>query len=372
MDDDLTIQQLIEIRSEMDALTEEAIGPCECDKHLEIKMRQFGGGKHYVKQCNACGEQRGGSLKAADALGQLGGGSPKDFDSSIGEARRLRSKMRSERAAELLDEASRLKLLLYGQPDWRAQQIADTEKRDKAATGFSQYVDGLVEQFGIDGAVGFLVRETVRLKKRTHDEFRQTVSRFTSEGELKKWFESQFSKDFEIFPEVRGRHLAEDVTVRIDYLLKARKHLLDAGFEARPFGVEIKYFCQEDGFTHKTSRGLWQTISYNDCEFDLEGVLHRPKFCLLFSNLSFEGELRLINSFGFEYENDKFEWRGMLHLANHANVGCLNSKGTKDQCRGWEMRFVGGIYFSCSTYQEKSTYHKSNENVINKVRIGNF
>lgn len=329
MDDDLTIQRLIEIQDEMDAFTEEANGPCDCDKHLEIKIRQFGGGKHYVKQCNACGEQRGGSLKAQNALGQLAGRAPKDFDSSIGEARRLRASMRHERATELLDEASRLKLMLYGQPDWRAQRIADSEKREKAAAGFSQYVDGLVEQFGVNGAVGFLVSETVRLKKRTHDEFRHTVNRFTSEGELKKWFESKFSNDFEIFREVKGRHLAEDVPVRIDYLLKARKHMLEAGFEARPFGVEVKYFCQEDGFTHKSSRGLWQTISYNDCEFDLEGLLHKPKFSLVFSNLSFEDELRLVKSFGAEYENDKFEWRGMLHLANHANVGCLNARGAK-------------------------------------------
>ncbi len=106
MNDDLTIQQLSEIQSEIDALIEEPIGPCECDKHLEIKIRQFGGGKHYVKQCNTCGEQRGGSLKTADAIGQLGGCSPKDFDASIGEARRLSYKIRSERAAELLDEAT--------------------------------------------------------------------------------------------------------------------------------------------------------------------------------------------------------------------------------------------------------------------------
>jgi len=262
--------------------------------------------------------------------------------------------------------------MLSGQSDWTTQQIAGSEKRAEAATGFSQYVDGLVQQFGVNEAVGFLIKETVRLKKRTHDEFEQEVSRFKSEGELKKWFESQFSKDFEISREVKGRHLAEDVPVRIDYLLRARKHMLEAGFDARPFGVEVKYFCQEDGFTHKTSRALWQTISYNDCEFDLEGVLQKPKFCLVFSNLSFKDELHLVKSFGLEYENDKVEWRGMLHLANHANVGCLNAKGTRDQCGGWEMRFVGGIYFSCFTYHGKSTYQKSNENVINKVRIGNF
>lgn len=372
MEDDANFDRLCEIQSQMDTLMESGAGPCECDKHLEIKIRFFGGGKHYVKQCNACGEQRGGSLRASDAIPLLAGTTPREFDPSIEEARRLESRIFSEQTSKLLSEASQLKIILYGQPDWKALQIVERERHEKATATLSKSVDTLVEQFGVTDAVGFLIRETVRLKKRAHDDFKQKVNRFSSEAELKDWFEHKFAKDFHISREVKGLHLAEDVPVRIDYLLRARRHLIEAGFETRPFGVEVKFFRQEDGFTHKTSRGIWQTISYNDCEFYVEEGSVKPKFSLIFSNLSFEDELQLVNNFGFEFENDKFEWRGMLHLANHANVGCLNAKGTRDQSRGWEIRFVGGIYFSCDVFQDRITYNKSNENVINKVRVGNF
>lgn len=372
MEDNVSFDSLCEIQSQLDSLMENYGVACECDKHLEIKIRYFGNGKHFVKQCNACGEQRGGSLKSTDAIVLLAGALPREFNPSIEEARRLKSQILNERISELSSESKRLKLALYGQPDWSSLQLVEQEKHEKAAAHLYQNVNALVEQFGVASTVGFLVREMVRLKKSVHDDFKQNVHRFSSEAELKDWFEYKFSKDFIISREVKGRHLAEDVPVRIDYLLRARPHLINAGFETMTFGVEVKYFRQEEGFTHKTSRGIWQAISYNDCEFYVEESTVKPKFCLIFSNLSFEDELQLVKSFGFEFENDKFEWRGMLHLANHANVGCLNVKGARDQYRGWEMRFVGGIYFSCSIFRECATYSKSNVNVINKVRIGNF
>ncbi len=372
MDNDLNYERLHQIQAELDVLRENSVGPCDCENYVEIKIRSFGGGKHYVKQCNACGEQRGGSLKTADALALLDGVSPREFDPSIEEDRRTKSRMLNEQVCERLDEASRLKIMLYEEPDLRALQLFEREEHELAAARLAENVDSLVEQFGVTHAIRFLVRETVRLKKRAHDEFIQDVNRFSSEAELKSWFEINFSKDFHIASEVEGRHLAENVPVRIDYVLKARQHLLDVGFDRRPFGVEVKFFRQEDGFTHKTSRGVWQTISYNDCEFNLEGDRVKPKFSLLFSNLSFEQELQLVNSFGHEFENDKFEWIGMIHLANHANVGSLNVKGTRDSFRGWGMEFAGGVYFSCGIWHGRSTYSKSNENIINKVRIGNF
>lgn len=372
MDDDANYERLCEIQLQLDSRLENSAGPCDCNKHLEIKIRHFGGGAHYVRQCNACGEQRGGSLKKTDAVVLLNGVPPREFDDSIEEERRIKNQILNEQASELLSEASRLKIMLFGEKDWKALRNEEGDEHVKAASLLTEHIDSLVKQFGVNGAVGFLVRETVHLRKQAHDEFKQQVNRFSSEAEIKEWFELRLSKDFHISCEVPGRHLAENVQVRIDYLLKARKHLVDAGFEANPFGVEVKYFSQEAGFTHKTSRGIWQTISYNDCEFYVEERSVKPKFSLIFSNLSFQEELQLVKNFGFEFENDKFEWRGMLHLANHANVGCLNVKGSRDQYHGWEMQFVGGTYFSCGIFKGEATYKKSNENVINKVRIGNF
>lgn len=365
-------EKLLEIDEKLISLNKNVEISCDCNKHLEIKLRQFGGGKHYVNQCNACGEQRGGSIKFTEALAILKGLIPREFDSSIEENRRIKSRILSEQIKEYLSEKSRLKIMLYGDYDWLAQKTVDKEIQEKASNMLLKNTEDLVMQFGVKGAIGFLVRETVRLKKIEHDKLKQQVNRFSSEQELKEWLESYFSKDFLISREVKGRHLAEDVKVSIDYLLKPRPHLVTAGFDNNYFGLEVKYFRQEDGFTHKTSRGIWQTISYNDCEFYINEVTIKPKFSLLFSNLSFEDELQLVKSYGFEFENDKFEWRGMLHLANHANVGCLNIEGTRDDNRGWKIRFVGGVYFSSRIYQGRSQYNKSNENVINKLRIGNF
>lgn len=372
MDDDINYERLCEIQIQLDSLISNSAGSCDCDKHLEIKIRHYGGGEHYVKQCNACGDQRGGSLKKPDALVLLDGASPREFDHAIEESRRINNQTLNEQISELSSEASQLKDMLFGVQDWKSLRLAEREKHAKTNDLLTESVDALVNQFGINGAVSFLVQQTVRLKKLAHDEFKQQVDRFSSEAELKEWFEQQFSKDFIIFREVKGRHLAENVSVRIDYLVKARKHLVEAGFETGHFGVEVKYFNQEAGFTHKTSRGIWQTISYNDCEFHVEEHSVKPKFSLIFSNLSFREELQLVKNFGFEFENDKFEWNGMLHLANHANVGCLNVKGNKDRYQGWEVKFVGGTYFSCGIFKGDATYKKSNENVINKVRIGNF
>lgn len=366
------ILKLKEIQYQIDELNIEVAKSCACENHLEIKIRKFGGGIHYVEQCNTCGAQRGGSLKKAHALQLLIGTTPRDFDPSINEQYRLNRQLANEKISKLSNERIQLKRLLNIQPAQNGIHAAVDEHYIKSASDLSLYVDDLVTQYGMSRAVRLLVQETVRLRKRENEELKQKTNRFSTEAELKAWFEEFFSKDFIISSEVNGRHLAENVSVRIDYFLKARNHLVEEGFDPKAFGVEVKYFRQEEKFTHKTSRGIWQTISYNDCEFDLpEGPL-KPKFCLIFSNLSFPDELNIANCFGTEYENDKIQWRGMLHLANHANIGCLNIRGSRDQHYGWEMRFGGGVYFCCYVSKQGITYKKSNENVINKIRVGNF
>ena len=169
-----------------------------------------------------------------------------------------------------------------------------------------------------------------------------------------------------------GVHLAENVNVRIDFILYPKPHLVEEGFVEEPFGVEVKYFKQEDGFTHKTSRGIWQTISYNDCQFTLNGQQFKTKFCLLFSNLSFSSESALIKNLGHEWENDQIEWKGMLHVANHARVGTLAIRGDKTSLTGWGINFAGGTYFVRGPHHDGRQYRLSNVDMINKIRIGNF
>ncbi|WP_460751494.1 hypothetical protein [Marinomonas epiphytica] len=220
--------------------------------------------------------------------------------------------------------------------------------------------------------INCLIQQTVSRKKRRYAERQAATERFTDEKELKAWLVEHFSRDFHIYKEVPGIHLAEKVNVRIDFVLYPKPHLIEEGFIEEPFGIEVKYFKQESGFTHKTSRGIWQAISYNDCLFNLNSHEFKTKFCLLFSNLSFSAETALIKNLGYEGENDQMEWSGMLHVANHARVGVLSVSGDKELMKGWVMRFAGGTYFSSSSYNNEVSYRHSNPNTINKVRIGNF
>jgi len=80
----------------------------------------------------------------------------------------------------------------------------------------------------------------------------------------------------------------------------------------------------------------------------------------------------LLEHLGREYQNDYAAWRGLLQLANHANVGTLEVKGAREAWKGWKVVFSSGSYFSRSTYEGQSSYRLSNSRMVEKVRIGNF
>lgn len=373
MDANLLIEELVEIKNKRESLENaRATGPCNCEMHKEIKTREFGGGIHYVYQCNQCGEQRGGSLKKIDALKILNGEQPEVFDSNIEEERSIKNRIAYEEISSLWDEERRITNTINGFPDYQSTFLAEQQKFEEVNDKLAQFIEDIKDDFGSEKAIRALINQTVLLKKEKYNKLRETTERFTSEPELKNWFNEKLASDFYIYPEVNGIHLSENVNVRIDYVLFPKEHLIEEGFEPSYFGIEVKYFNQENGFTHKTSRGLWQTISYNDSKFYLNNKEIKLKYCLIFSNLSFSKELMLIKNYGHEMENDQLEWRGMIHVANHARVGALEIKGNKEEYKGWSIKFAGGTYFGSTVYNNESKYNKSNEDVINKVRVGNF
>src|SRR5690606_11550662 len=69
-------------------------------------------------------------------------------------------------------------------------------------------------------------------------------ARFRSEAELREWIEGWLGQDFDWTSEVPGRHLTEGVPVKIDYILRPKQHLTDAGFKPGPIGMEAKYLNQ--------------------------------------------------------------------------------------------------------------------------------
>jgi hypothetical protein len=198
------------------------------------------------------------------------------------------------------------------------------------------------------------------------------ADRFEGEPELKTWLEAHLSEDFVLKPEVVGRHTSKGERVQIDYVAYPKPHLIEQGFVPDYFGIEAKYLDQADGFSHKASRGIWQTVSYTDSTFFVDQEWRRLKFALFFSNLAFEEERGLLKDFGTQHDNDRMTWHALLQLANHANVGALEILGNRHAWNGWKMAFSGGSYFRRSTRNRRAAYALSNANMINKVRIGNF
>lgn len=373
MDANLLIDELLEIRNKRESLEKDRIiGPCNCEEHKEIKTREFGGGVHFVYQCNQCGEQRGSSLKKIEALKLLNGKQPGVFDPRIEEERSIENRLAYEEISSLWEEERRIINAIHGFPNYQSTILAEQNKLKEINEKLASFIDDIKEEFGVENAIRALINQTVLIKKEKYNKLRETTHRFTSEPELKSWFNEKLTRDFYIYPEVCGVHLSENVNVRIDYILLPKEHLINEGFQNSYFGVEVKYFNQENGFTHKTSRGLWQTISYNDSLFFLKNKEIKLKYSLIFSNLSFSKELMLVKNYGHEMENDQLEWRGMVHIANHARVGTLDIKGEKDSYNGWSINFAGGTYFSSTIHGHETTYSKSNEDIINKVRLGNF
>lgn len=368
-------QRLIEVRTEREEFEKRPeFQSHNCEDYKELRVRYFGNGKHYVYQCQVCGWQKGQSLKRDVALAMNGGQEPAQFDDIV-ETRRNEVRQKAhEQLRVMYDEERQVNSLIHGWSidDFDNRFKEEQEKLKAADDKLANLLQEFENEFGEEKVISSLISQTVLRKKKRYSERIKTTDRFFSEKELKKWFSYHMQKDFYIYPEVSGTHLAENVGVRIDYILFPKAHLIAEGFVEEPFGVEVKYFKQEEGFTHKTSRGIWQTISYNDCLFEINGKQFKTKFCLLFSNLSFPAEAALVKNLGYEWENDQIEWSGMIHVANHARVGTLSVNGDKQSLNGWGIRFAGGTYFVYSTYNNETSYRLSNSDTINKMRIGNF
>lgn len=65
-------------------------------------------------------------------------------------------------------------------------------------------------------------------------------TRKLDENQLKDLLILKLSSDFDIRPNVDGIHIVETKPVKIDFLLKAKSHLVEKGFTSDWFGVEVK------------------------------------------------------------------------------------------------------------------------------------
>ena len=156
--------------------------------------------------------------------------------------------------------------------------------------------------------------------------------------------------DFNIFQEVKGVHIVEKKKVRIDFLIKPKKHVIEAGFDDCWVGIEVKYFDNPKEQIGKVARLLWQSITYQQSEYCIHGENIRPQFVLMASNIDGSDELKQM-------------YRPTLQVANLAMVGSLSVKDSNN----WAMGFVSSRYM----IKTNGKLRKTNTNAGRGVYIGN-
>lgn len=339
-----------------------------CKDSLAIRLRTFSTGHvHHVHQCLVCGYQTGGPLSKAKAAEQLAGAQPIVFDETIGPAY-------LQARSQLVEQINRITKEVTNRLDpvgaaMDAEEVKKAAQRKQVADeAIEKAVDAVGQAYIWRHILPVIVGRTLSLAEKFKEE-PKAFQRFSSEDELKDWLDAWIDADFEVFKEVPGVHLTENVGVKIDYVLQPKQHLIDAGFLPGPVGVEVKYLRQQASFSSRASRFVWQAVSYTDCQFNLpEGPTRLPRV-LLFSNMSFEDEYNLLKGVGPNvYENEKAKWTALLELANHANVGNLVMYGRRDNRLGWKIKFAAGKYFS--RFRDEYSLHDAQ--LFDKIRIGNF
>lgn len=342
-------RRFIEVAEDLDDLTH------TCSDHVELRERKKGSGTAYAYQCKLCGDAKGGEVSKKNVAIQ-----PPPFDAALAEVYRIKYKKLLHQKIEAQN----------GGRNGAAQAAAIQPLH--AVLG--ERLDNLLKEIESDypnanindSIHTYLVRQRSKIVN-------AIVPTWSSEDELKDWFKRNFSKWFHIKEEVRGEGYVDrsKKNVRIDFALKAKEELLSMGFTADYIGVEVKYLDPRDGrgFHGKASRGIFQALSYwySGAKWDIgESQSGRLATVLLFSNLSFSSEKDAIfNTYDRYYQS---VWRSYLSIANHANVGELQIQLYGNNRWGWGMEYCGAKYFS---RRSDGSLVLGNENVINKIRIGN-
>jgi hypothetical protein len=103
-----------------------------------------------------------------------------------------------------------------------------------------------------------------------------------SEEILKRKLRKGLEKDFFVFSEVPGHHSIYNKTLKIDFMLKPKEHLIRAGFVDEWFGVECKWAEGVSGQTSKITRMFWQSITYAQGQFTVNDETVVPRFIAIY------------------------------------------------------------------------------------------
>ncbi len=317
----------------------------DCTEHLELRERKVGNGTAYVEQCLFCGQQRGQSIgKKKIPI------APPAYDFEL-------EGIHNKKYMELLTKDSVI------EPAGRAFDL------------FKREMDDFLTDYGETHSCKDMNGMMRIYLNRTRDEYINAYkSEWRDEDHIKEWFETEFSNWFFIDKEVEGKGYVnrKQRRLRIDFVLRAKPVLLDAGFTSQPIGVEAKFLDPRvnRGFTGKASHGVFQALSYwySGSQWNIPSLGKEEELAcvLLLSNLSFAEDRDYI--FNEIDRLHKHTWASFLNLANHANVGEIYIKRNTRHGNSWSLDFSGSTYFKLS---QKGEPQLGNVNVINKERIGN-
>jgi len=118
------------------------------------------------------------------------------------------------------------------------------------------------------------------------------------EDSLKKLIENQLDRDFLFIREAEGVFYADGKShnVRIDYIVKAKDHLIRKGFPDKYFGIEVKHI-KEDRVDAQLDDLFAQCLVYRKSIFQNRGI--EPFSVLAFTNLNFKGNSPFLASLRF-------------------------------------------------------------------------
>lgn len=173
------------------------------------------------------------------------------------------------------------------------------------------------------------------------------------EPELKLLFFKTMIDDFHIAPEVTGKHLLEDKTVRADFVIRPKPHLIKLSFDDVYIAVEVK--SPNGGSLFKASETMWQAASYGQ---SIYWNKVRPGFSIVFPDLE---AFHIGESERGTGTPNPTAGRILSHIGQFMNVGFLSLDNYV--ANGWTIKVGGLRYFS-------KRYGKSAMKLINRY-VGN-
>ncbi|QFT57085.1 hypothetical protein [Microbulbifer sp. THAF38] len=325
-----------------------------CSNYLELRERQKGGGSAYAYQCLLCGVAVGQEVSKKSISSK-----PLPFDEEIGE-------LYSGVILRFLEEMRKQRIEKH-------PPLPPPEPTVDIYAVFKEQIDQVIEGVRDDHPHSEIDHLFHRYLTEQRESYLSAYrSPWSDEDDLKCWFKRVFSCWFEIFEEVWGEAKFNwgIERIRIDFVIRPKPVLRNAGFADQYMGVEVKFFDPRPGknFGRKSSRAMFQAFSYSYGEtiWDVNSG-HRVKLSsvLMFSNLSFNEDRQYIfNSYD---RRNRCLWENHNLLVNHANVGEIQVKLWPKGKLSWSLSFSSDSYFS---KEYDGSLVLRNVNVINKKRAG--